>query len=82
MSTITNRQDASNPLELPAEFLDELWPADPDANSDDVAADDADVADAPMPRRTSATAFEVLDGALMLLRGLTARKRSKIFPAA
>jgi hypothetical protein len=78
MNIATTRQNASNPLELPAEFLDELWPAD----SDDPAAETPDMAVAPAPRPTSATAFEVLDGALMLLRGLAARKRSKVFPAA
>lgn len=78
MNITTTRQNASNPLELPAEFLDELWPAD----ADDPAAENVDMAVAPAPQRTSATTFEVLDGALMLLRGLAARKRSKVFPAA
>jgi len=78
MNITTTRQNASNPLELPAEFLDELWLAD----SDDPVAENADLALAPAPQRPSATAFEVLDGALMLLRGLAARKRSKVFPAA
>ena len=78
MNTVTPRHDASNPLELPAEFLHELWPADPD----DQMATDAVVAVAPPPHSRSATALEVLHGALMLLRSLAARKRSKVFPAA
>jgi hypothetical protein len=50
MNTATLRHDRNNPIELPAEFLDELWPATPERP----VAQDADRMVAPEPRRGSA----------------------------
>jgi hypothetical protein len=73
-------QAATDRIELPIEFVEELWPGT--------------VISPPRPRRTapvarthvrtpaSAIAFEVLHGALVFLSGLSRRKRSKVLPAA
>lgn len=67
-------------IDLPLEFLEELWPGTvitPPRSRRAVSA-------TPARSRTHAspTAFEVLHSAFVFLSSLARRKRSKVFPAA
>jgi hypothetical protein len=67
-------------IELPVEFVEELWPGT--VISPPRTRRAAPVARTQSRTHASAMAFEVLHGALVFLSGLSRRKRSKVLPAA
>jgi hypothetical protein len=77
--TSNSPQARPDRIDLPLEFLEELWPGTvtmPPAGRGPVK-----VAAAPSRSHASPAAFDVLHNAIAFLTGLARRKRSKVFPA-
>jgi len=64
-------------IELPVEFVEELWPASVMSETGL-----ARTAVSRRPSHVSTAARDMLNSAFMFLSGLARRKRAKIFPAA
>jgi hypothetical protein len=78
--TSNTPQTAPGRIELPIEFVEELWPGT--LISPPRARRVAPVARTQSRTHASAMAFEVLHSALVFLSSLSRRKRSKVLPAA
>jgi hypothetical protein len=75
-----NSQAPLDHLDLPVEFVEELWPGT--VISSPRTRRTPPVSQTPSRTDPSPTALEVLNSAFMFLSGLARRKRSKISPAA